>query len=202
LIALLSPTMIHRCSICSLRARFSASSLLCRRAFLTASSVFSRERGFSTKSWAPIRTALTAVSIVPWPEITTTGTSGSRVRIRERVSSPSVFGSQTSRRMRSKRRVSSAARHASPLSTASGRYPSSERIPTREVRTPDSSSTMRMDSRMISLPVSFPPQAGSSTTNRAPRGGLSSTRITPWCSWTMRLTIARPSPLPRLFVEK
>jgi hypothetical protein len=67
-----------------------------------------------------MRTALTAVSMLPWPEITTTGTSASRARMRESVSSPSIFGSQTSSRIRSKRRDSSNARHASPLSTASG----------------------------------------------------------------------------------
>src|SRR5579885_1587279 len=44
--------------------------------------------------------------------------------------------------------------------------------------------------------------AGISTMNRAPAGLFSSTRMVALCSATMRLTIARPSPVPRLFVEK
>ena len=147
-IAALSPTITHRCWTCSLSARFSASSRRSRSAFLTTVSVFSSESGFSTKSCAPMRTALTAVSMLPCPEITTTGTSGSRVRTRASVSRPSIFGSHTSRRSRSKRRPSRRVSAASPRSTASTWYPSSPRIPVSEARTPASSSTTKIDSRI------------------------------------------------------
>src|SRR5260370_42698943 len=43
---------------------------------------------------------------------------------------------------------------------------------------------------------------GNSTTNRAPTGVFSSTRTEPWCSSTMRLTMASPNPVPRSLVEK
>src|SRR6267143_28729 len=44
--------------------------------------------------------------------------------------------------------------------------------------------------------------AGSSTRKREPAGRLSSTWMLPPCSATMRAAIARPSPVPRSFVEK
>src|SRR5229473_337957 len=43
---------------------------------------------------------------------------------------------------------------------------------------------------------------GSCRMNLAPMGELSSTRMDPWCSAMMRLAMARPSPVPRSFVEK
>ena len=76
------------------------------------------------------------------------------------------------------------------------RSPRRPRMPTRELRTPVSSSTTRIDSR-IGMP-SYPFYAGSSMTNRAPCGRLSSTRMTPWCSCTMRLHDGEAEPAPPL----
>ena len=57
---------------------FSSSSRRWRRAFLTVRTTFSSDSGFSRKSKAPSLVALTAVSTVPWPEMTTTGGRSSR----------------------------------------------------------------------------------------------------------------------------
>src|SRR5438477_387155 len=43
---------------------------------------------------------------------------------------------------------------------------------------------------------------GNSTMKRVPTGEFSSTRTEPWCSSTMRPTMASPSPVPRFLVEK
>src|SRR2546426_6115287 len=48
-------------------AAFSRASRACSSARVTMSSVFSRESGFSIKSYAPSFVAFTAVSIVPCP---------------------------------------------------------------------------------------------------------------------------------------
>jgi Protein kinase domain len=50
--------------------------------------------------------------------------------------------------------------------------------------------------------VQGPHPIGNSTVNTDPLGTLSSTRIAPWWSATMRWTIARPRPVPRPLVEK
>ena len=57
------------------------------------------ESGFSRKSKAPSLVALTAVSMLPWPEIiTTTGRSGDGISwMRANASMPSMPGSQISR---------------------------------------------------------------------------------------------------------
>ncbi len=79
------------------------------------------ERGFSRKSNAPSLVALTAASMLPWPEITTTtGRSEKGISwMRASTSMPSTPGSQISSRTSSKSAPGSAARQASPLSTAS-----------------------------------------------------------------------------------
>jgi hypothetical protein len=83
------------------------------------STVFSRESGFSTKSKAPILIALTADSMLPWPEMTTTCASIFICRSRPSVASPSSPGSQTSSTMTSTTCRTTRSRHCSPLSTAS-----------------------------------------------------------------------------------
>ena len=160
---------------------------------MTTSSVFSSESGFSTKSCAPRRTAFTAVSIVPWPEITTTGSSASDSRMRASTLEP-VHPRQP---------------HVEQHEVVAARLERLERglarCPPRPRRSPRRRGSRRARRarpprrrRPGSSPSRLPLHAGSSTTKRAPRGALSSTRIVPWCSWTMRLTIARPSPLPAL----
>ena len=99
--AALSPTITKRCSTCCLRRA------VLRLQPPLAQGVLDHEQGLLEgerlldEVLGPMRTAFTAVSMLPWPEITTTGTSGSRVRSRARVSRPSMPGSQTSRRTRS-----------------------------------------------------------------------------------------------------
>ena len=84
------------------------------------------------------------------------------------------------------------------------RYPSSRSTPLNEVRTPGSSSTMRMvgftDVRSTFLRSSFY-VPGSSIVKRVPRGALSAASMLPPCSAMIRRTIASPRPLPRPFVE-
>ena len=65
------------------------------------STVFSSESGFSTKSNAPILMARTADSMLPCPEIITTGASTWRSRSFSSVARPSMPGSQMSRTMTS-----------------------------------------------------------------------------------------------------
>src|SRR5215831_14194191 len=73
-------------------------------------------------------------------------TSGalSRSRICCKVSRPSIPGSQTSRRTRSKPALRNSSRQRSPLSATAALYPSSSSTPLRDCRIPASSSTMRM----------------------------------------------------------
>ena len=63
--------------------------------------IFSSESGFSMKSKAPSLVARTAVSIVPWPEIMMTAGGRGCACKRLSASSPSMPGSQTSRRITS-----------------------------------------------------------------------------------------------------
>ena len=89
----------------------------------TINSRRSASNGFSMKSAAPRRIAATAVSRLPWPEITSTGIEGSRRLISSSSSSPSSRDpcSQTSSSTRLGRRVAIASNVAS-LSAA-------ERVP-------------------------------------------------------------------------
>ena len=66
------------------------------------------------KSNAPSFVARTAVSMFPCPEIITTMGASSCDWMRSSASSPSIFGSHTSIKIKSKRRCSSRARHSSP----------------------------------------------------------------------------------------
>src|SRR5688500_10822147 len=75
----------------------------------------------------------------------TTCTSISRSRMRASVARPSMPGSQTSSTTTSYVSCASAERQASPLPTASTSYPSSRSTPPSALRTPGSSSTIRMD---------------------------------------------------------
>jgi hypothetical protein len=118
-IAWLSPTIFSRLSTCARSARFSASSRLWRTALPMTSTVFSIESGFSTKSKAPNLLALTADSMLPCPEIMTTGASTRRSRSRASVANPSMPGSQMSSTMTSYGARTTRSRQASPLSTAS-----------------------------------------------------------------------------------
>ncbi len=67
-----------------------------------ARTVFSSESGFSRKSNAPSLVARTAVSMLAWPEIISTMGGESNSLIFSSVARPSIFSSQTSRRIRSK----------------------------------------------------------------------------------------------------
>ena len=82
----------------------------------TTSTVFSSESGFSTKSNAPSLIARTADSMLPWPEIITTGASTRRSRSRASVTSPSMPGSQMSSTIASYGARDTRSRHASPES--------------------------------------------------------------------------------------
>ena len=93
--------MVRRRSTCARSARFSASSRRCRTALPTTSTVLSSDSGFSTKSNAPSLIARTADSMLPCPEIITTGASTRRSRSRASVARPSIPGSQMSSTMTS-----------------------------------------------------------------------------------------------------
>src|SRR5262245_34148647 len=108
------------------------------------STVLSNDSGFSTKSNAPNLIARTADSMLPCPEISTTCESTCRSRRRASVASPSMPGSHTSSTIRSNGPRVIRSRQASPLATASTAYPSSRSTPLSALRTPGSSSTMRI----------------------------------------------------------
>src|SRR5581483_2604291 len=143
-IGMLSPTITLFGVSCFFKSRFSTRSFLASTAFFTRINVFSRESGFSRKSYAPSLVARTAVSMVPCPEIMMTSGGLSRSRIFSRVSSPSIPGSHMSRSTTSKRPLSRTSRHSSPLAASAAWWPSSSSTPFREERMPDSSSTISM----------------------------------------------------------
>src|SRR5262245_1929872 len=140
----LSPTIVRVRSTRARRARFSASSWRWCSALRMTSTVLSSDSGFSTKSNAPNLIARTADSMFPCPEISTTCESTCRSRRRASVASPSMPGSHTSSTIRSNGPRVIRSRQASPLATASTAYPSSRSTPLSALRTPGSSSTMRM----------------------------------------------------------
>ncbi len=100
---------------------FSSARLRCCSPFFTTTVTFCSESGFSRKSNAPSLVAFTAASMEPWPEIiTTTGRSANGTSwMRVSTSMPSIPGSQISSSTNPYPAPGSAARHASPLSTAS-----------------------------------------------------------------------------------
>jgi len=99
---------------------FSSVRLRWSSAFFATTSTRSMESGFSRKSKAPSLVALTAASMLPWPEITTTsGRSGRGISwMRESTSMPSSPGSQMSSSASSKPPPGSSARQSSPLAAA------------------------------------------------------------------------------------
>jgi hypothetical protein len=62
--------------------------------------IASSENGFSMKSAAPSRVARTAASMLAWPQMITTGSSGRSALICSRSAMPSISGSHTSRMTR------------------------------------------------------------------------------------------------------
>ena len=103
------------------------------------------EMGFSRQSSAPNFVASTAVSIVAWPLIISTGQCNRcRTLSSFRSDTPSVSGIQMSRRIRSNGSVVIKRRAVSAFSAVSTVYPSSERISDRSSRIPISSSTTRI----------------------------------------------------------
>ena len=114
----------------------------CLSAFLTVCSSFCRAIGFSRKSTAPIRVASTAESIVPWPDIMTTGIV-SRLAADHSLSSeiPSVSGIQISSSTKSGRFSARTRRAAAAFSASVTLCPSSVRISESNSRIPISSST-------------------------------------------------------------
>ena len=104
-------------------ARSDATSRLSRSvsvARATMSSNRSASNGFSMKSAAPRRIAATAVSRLPWPEMTSTGSVGSRRLISSSSSSPPSREpcSQTSSRTSDGRRTAIASSAPSLLAAA------------------------------------------------------------------------------------
>ena len=179
----------------------------CFKAFFTVASSFCRAIGFSRKSTAPTRVASTAESIVPCPDIITTGIV-SRPPADHSLSSemPSVSGIQMSRRTRSGR-ISPRTRRASAAFSANETLcPSSDRISESSSRMPISSSTTRIFAIFRSLYCSlfclcsWPDASGKRMHTSAPVGCRLLMRILPWCSSTIFLTIARPRPVPRVLV--
>ena len=92
-----SPIISYLPSTFARRSVFSASSLFFSSAFFTVSESFSSDSGFSIKSYAPWRTAFTAVSMLPCPDITMTSVAGCEPFILVKASMPSMPGIQTSR---------------------------------------------------------------------------------------------------------
>ena len=169
--ALLSSRIEVLAAACSIRFRRSlssgerekASSVIggfcgatsCLSAFLTVVSSFCSAIGFSRKSMAPTRVASTAESIVPWPDIITTGMF-SKPPADHSLSSemPSVSGIQMSSSTRSGR-ISLRIRRASAAFSASETLcPSSDRISERSSRMPISSSTTSIFAMFCSLRLS------------------------------------------------
>src|SRR5690606_22878784 len=110
--------------------------------------------GFSMKSYAPRRMAETAVSMVPWPEIITTGRPGCSVLISSRSSSPSRRDpcSQMSRKTSRGTRSEIAASALSASWAVRVSWPSSPRMPATSSRMSSSSSTIRMSDAISCLP--------------------------------------------------
>ena len=114
----------------------------CLSAFLTVASSFCNAIGFSRKSIAPTRVASTAESIVPWPDIMTTGMVNKPADDHSLSSDmPSVSGIQISRRTRSGRFSLRLLRAAAAFSASRTVCPSSARISESNSRMPISSST-------------------------------------------------------------
>src|SRR5579863_2632167 len=141
---MLLPTITLFGTSCFLSSRFSSRNRLAPIAFLIRMRILSMESGFSKKSYAPNFVARTAVSMVPCPEIIMTSGAFSFSRIFCRVSRPSIPGSQTSSRTRSKSCLPRISRPASPLSASEALKPSSSSTPFSDWRIVGSSSTMRM----------------------------------------------------------
>ena len=110
----------------------------------TTSTVLSSDSGFSTKSNAPSLIARTADSMLPWPEMSTTCASTWRSRSRASVARPSMPGSQTSSTIRSTAPRVTRSRQASPLGDGFDGVALVPQHAASELRTPGSSSTMRM----------------------------------------------------------
>src|ERR1019366_3012974 len=82
--------------------------------------------------------------MVPWPEIMMTSGGSSISRILSSTSRPSIPVSHTSSRIRSKLLLRNNSRQSSPLGLTLVLYPSSSRMPRKDSRILDSSSTIRM----------------------------------------------------------
>ena len=116
-----------------------------RSARFTVASSRCKATGFSRKSSAPMRVASTAVSMVPWPDIITTGIVSCPLAAHSLSSvMPSVSGIQMSSSTRSGRPRSRRRRASLALSASSTWWPSSARISESSSRMPISSSTTRI----------------------------------------------------------
>ncbi len=93
----------------------SSTTFWCSSALRRASSSRSREMGFSRKSRAPSWVALTAVSMVPWPDIMMMGRSGLSARMRSSAAMPSRSGIFTSITTASTGRASSTCSASRPV---------------------------------------------------------------------------------------
>src|SRR6266566_4728210 len=124
-------------------SRFSSSKRVKRKAFSTVTSNLSVESGFSRKSSAPSRVAFTAISILAWPEIKTTGVFTPAFFSSSSSSIPLLPGMTTSERIRSKfsARSSSTARLALSQTVAS--CPASRKARESDASVFGSSSTTR-----------------------------------------------------------
>src|SRR5690606_24894330 len=109
--------------------------------------------GFSMKSYAPRRIAETAVSMLPWPEIITTGRLGCMVLISSSRARPSRRDpcSQMSRKTSRGTRSAMAASALSASCAVRVSCPSSLRMPATSSRISSSSSTIRMSDAITYL---------------------------------------------------
>src|SRR5438034_3767045 len=107
------------------------------------------------KSNAPFLVASTAVLIVPWPEMTTTGSISFIARSRSSTSSPSMPGIFTSSRTRSGVSRSTSASPSWPVAAPTNSYPSYSSVIRSESRIAASSSTTNMRDLGIRQALSF-----------------------------------------------
>ena len=172
------------------------------------------ESGFSRKSKAPSLVALTAASMLPWPEIiTTTGRSANGHLLDARQHLHAVHAGQPDIEQH-QLEAAAGQRVQAGFAALHGRGGVAFVFEHAAQRLADARlvvhhqnlrrlHTLTAAPAAAALPPARPrPAAGISTVKRAPAGWLSSTRICALCSATMWLTMARPRPVPRFLVEK
>ena len=140
----LSPTISYLDSIASFSSRFSCRSSCCFSTFCSVTMTRSLLSGLSRKSIAPDLMASTAVLVVPWPEIITTGSVSSSARSLRSTSIPSMPGILMSSSTRSGRSRWTSASASWPEDAPTNAYSSYSRIIRSDSRIAASSSMTRM----------------------------------------------------------